>query len=38
MEEVNEIQDKFEENVKNSLNIQANPFKLIYSGELYKKG
>ena len=37
MKEVNKIQDKFEENVKNSLNVEANPFKLIYSGELYKQ-
>ena len=34
MEEVNEIQDKFEENVKTSLNLNVNPFKLIYEGEL----
>ena len=36
--EVNEIQKKFEENVKTSLNIKVNPFKLIYEGELVKQG
>ena len=38
MNEVNKIQEKFEENVKNSLNLSENPFKLIYEGELYKEG
>lgn len=38
MQEVNKIQNKFEENVKTSLNLVSNPFKLIYSGELYKQG
>ena len=38
MEEVNEIQKKFEENVKRSLNIDVNPFKLIYEGELVQQG
>ena len=38
MREVNEIQDKFEENVKKSLNVNTNPFELIYEGELYKQG
>ena len=38
MKEVNEIQEKFEENVKNSLNISENPFRLIYEGELLKQG
>ena len=38
MEEVNEIQKKFEENVKTSLNIKVNPFELIYEGELVKQG
>ncbi len=38
MNEVNEIQEKFEENVKTSLNINVNPFKLIYEGELVKQG
>ena len=37
-EEVKKIQDKFEEKVKNSLNVQTNPFELSYSGELYKQG
>tara|TARA_S200000501_G_scaffold234043_1_gene219528 strand:- start:18 stop:464 length:447 start_codon:yes stop_codon:yes gene_type:complete len=35
--EVNEIQEKFEENVKNSLNVNVNPFKLIYEGELVEQ-
>tara|TARA_Y100000741_G_scaffold2971_1_gene2477 strand:+ start:198 stop:644 length:447 start_codon:yes stop_codon:yes gene_type:complete len=38
MIEVNEIQEKFEENVKTSLNINVNPFELIYEGELVKQG
>ena len=38
MREVNELQEKFEENVKKSLNLNSNPFELIYEGELYKKG
>ena len=38
MKEVNEIQEKFEENVKTSLNVDENPFKLIYEGELEKEG
>ena len=38
MEEVNEIQEKFEENVKTNLNLSVNPFKLIYEGELVKQG
>ena len=38
MNEVNEIQEKFEENVKASLNLNENPFELIYEGELYKQG
>ena len=38
MKEVNEIQEVFEENVKKSLNVNENPFKLIYEGELYKQG
>jgi len=38
MNEVNEIQEKFEENVKTSLNIKVNPFELIYEGELVKQG
>ena len=35
--QVNKIQEKFEDNVKNSLNMNENPFKLIYEGELYKQ-
>ena len=38
IEEVNEIQKKFEENVISNLNISENPFKLIYEGELEKEG
>ena len=38
MEEVNEIQEKFEDNVKTSLKIGENPFELIYEGELDKQG
>ena len=38
MKEVNKIQEKFEENVKKSLNINSNPFKLIYEGELVEQG
>ncbi len=36
--EVNELQEKFEENVKTSLNTNVNPFELIYEGELVKQG
>ena len=36
--EVNVIQQKFEDNVKNTLNVSENPFKLIYEGELEKQG
>ena len=36
--EVNEIQEKFEEKVKTSLDINVNPFELIYEGELVKQG
>ena len=38
MNEVNKIQEKFEENVKTSLNTNVNPFELIYEGELVKQG
>ena len=38
MNEVNEVQEKFEENVKTSLNTDVNPFELIYEGELVKQG
>ena len=36
--EVNVVQQKFEDNVKAALNVEENPFKLIYEGELDKKG
>ena len=38
MKEVNEVQEKFEENVKSSLKVSENPFKLIYEGELDNQG
>ena len=38
MDEVNQIQKKFEDNVKASLNLSTNPFELIYEGEIYKQG
>ena len=38
MNEVNDIQKKFEENVQKSLNKNFNPFELIYEGELVKQG
>ena len=37
MNEVNKLQEKFEENVKTSLNLNVNPFKLIYVGELVEQ-
>ena len=37
MKQVIEIQEKFEENVKTSLNLDENPFKLIYEGELVEQ-
>jgi len=37
MSEVNEIQQKFEDNVKAALNVGDNPFELIYEGELDKQ-
>ena len=36
--EVNVVQQKFEENVMNALNLRDNPIKLIYEGELDKQG
>ena len=36
--EVNVVQEKFEDNVKRALNVEENPFKLIYEGELDKQG
>ena len=38
MNEVNKVQEKFEENVKTSLNTNVNPFELIYEGELVNQG
>ena len=35
--EVNVVQQKFEDNVKDALNVVENPFKLIYEGELDKQ-
>ena len=37
MSEVNVVQEKFEDNVKNALNVRENPFELIYEGELDKQ-
>ena len=37
MSEVNEIQQKFEDNVMTALNVSQNPFELIYEGELDKQ-
>tara|TARA_B100001287_G_scaffold177556_1_gene149731 strand:- start:41 stop:487 length:447 start_codon:yes stop_codon:yes gene_type:complete len=37
MSEVNEIQQKFEDNVMGALNVSQNPFELIYEGELDKQ-
>ena len=38
MSEVNVVQKKFEDNVKTALNVQENPFELIYEGELDNQG
>ena len=38
IEEVNEVQENFEDNVKSTLNVSENPFKLIYEGELDEQG
>ena len=38
VKEVFEIQSIFEENVKNDLKLDKNPFELIYEGELYFQG
>ena len=35
--EVNVVQEKFEDNVKTTLNLSQNPFELIYEGELDKQ-
>ena len=37
MSEVNEVQQKFEDNVKAALKVSQNPFELIYEGELDKQ-
>ena len=37
MTEVIKVQEKFENNVKTSLNVIENPFELIYEGELDKQ-
>ena len=37
MSEVNVVQEKFEDIVKATLNVEENPFKLIYEGELAKQ-
>ena len=36
--EVNVVQEKFEDSVKNALNLRENPFELIYEGELDNQG
>ena len=38
MSEVNVVQEKFEDIVKTALNVEENPFELIYEGELDKQG
>ena len=35
--EINEVQRKFEDNVKTVLNLNKNPFEFIYEGELKKQ-
>ena len=37
MAEVNVVQQKFEDNIKTALNVEENPFELIYEGELDKQ-
>tara|TARA_Y100001933_G_C18983499_1_gene557574 strand:+ start:356 stop:790 length:435 start_codon:yes stop_codon:yes gene_type:complete len=36
-EEVNYVQNIFEDNVKKSLGAESNPFELIYEGELFEQ-
>ena len=36
--DIQKIQDKFEENVKASLDLNQNPFEIIYEGELLTQG
>ena len=38
IEEVNEIQKKFDESVNNFMRLDSNPLKLIYEAELYEQG
>ena len=38
VKEVSKMQSIFEENVKNDLKLDRNPFELIYEGELYIQG
>ena len=38
MSKVNEVQQKFEDNVKAAINVGENPFQLIHEGELDKQG
>tara|TARA_Y100001978_G_scaffold47053_1_gene42042 strand:- start:1024 stop:1464 length:441 start_codon:yes stop_codon:yes gene_type:complete len=37
IEEVKKIQNNFEENVKDKLDISYNPFEFVYEGELFKQ-
>ena len=37
MKDVNEMQEKFEETVNTSLNLNENPFKLLHAGELVEQ-
>ena len=36
-EEVNKVQDIFDRNVKDVLNLSKNPFELLYEGELFNQ-
>ena len=38
IEEVNKVQEEYENSVKTALNVSENPFKLIYEGELVRQG
>ena len=37
MSEVTLVQEKFEDDIKTALNVNENPFKLIYEGELHNQ-
>ena len=37
LSDVNIVQEKFEDKVKDALNVGKNPFELIYEGELDKQ-